>query len=146
MARCRFLEKPPPHANVAARTAGDENCGEEDSKLAQHRQADEFDDEDLGVEHRRVEEPGVAEAELSALLEGVRALPLLRVAGLMTMPAPSPDPEASRPAFAKLRALCDRLGLAECSMGMSDDFEVAVEEGATRVRIGTALFGERGAA
>ncbi|RIL05655.1 MAG: YggS family pyridoxal phosphate-dependent enzyme [Proteobacteria bacterium] len=89
---------------------------------------------------------GVSEAELPALLDAVRALPALRAAGLMTMPAPSPDPEAARPVFAKLRTLCDRLGLEELSMGMSDDFEVAVEEGATLVRIGTALFGERGSA
>lgn len=89
---------------------------------------------------------GVPEAGLPALLEAVRALPGLRAAGLMTMPAPSPDPEAARPVFAKLRALRDRLGLEELSMGMSDDFEIAVEEGATLVRIGTALFGERGSA
>lgn len=86
---------------------------------------------------------GVAEAELAGLLDAVREVPHLRVAGLMTMPAPAPDPEQSRPAFAKLRALAERHGLAELSMGMSDDFEVAVEEGATLVRIGTALFGAR---
>jgi pyridoxal phosphate enzyme (YggS family) len=88
---------------------------------------------------------GVAEAELPGLLDAVRALPALRLAGLMTMPAPDPDPERARPVFAKLRALADAAGLAELSMGMSDDFEVAVEEGATLVRIGTALFGARGA-
>lgn len=87
---------------------------------------------------------GVAEDDLPALLDAARALPHLRVAGLMTMPAPAEDPEASRPVFARLRALADRHGLAELSMGMSDDFEVAIEEGATLVRIGTALFGARG--
>ena len=61
----------------------------------------------------------------------------------MTMPAPDADPERARPAFARLRELAERHGLAELSMGMSDDFEVAVEEGATLVRIGTALFGAR---
>jgi hypothetical protein len=61
----------------------------------------------------------------------------------MTMPAPDPDPERARPDFAKLRQLAEAAGLAELSMGMSDDFEVAVEEGATLVRIGTALFGSR---
>ena len=86
---------------------------------------------------------GVTEAELPALLDAVRGVPHLRVAGLMTMPAPAPDPERSRPAFARLRALAEQHGLPELSMGMSDDFEVAVEEGATLVRIGTALFGER---
>ena len=60
------------------------------------------------------------------------------------MPAPDPDPEAARPIFARLRACAETAGLPELSMGMSHDFEVAVEEGATLVRIGTALFGERG--
>jgi hypothetical protein len=59
------------------------------------------------------------------------------------MPAPAPDPEAARPAFARLRAVAEAAELPELSMGMSDDFEVAVEEGATLVRIGTALFGAR---
>jgi pyridoxal phosphate enzyme (YggS family) len=86
---------------------------------------------------------GVGEAELPALLDVLRGLPHLRVVGLMTMPAPSSDPEAGRPAFARLRELAERHGLAELSMGMSDDFEVAVEEGATLVRIGSALFGAR---
>jgi hypothetical protein len=86
---------------------------------------------------------GVTEAALPALLDALAALPPLRVAGLMTMPAPVADPERSRPIFAKLRALAERHGLSELSMGMSDDFEIAVEEGATVVRIGTALFGSR---
>jgi uncharacterized pyridoxal phosphate-containing UPF0001 family protein len=69
----------------------------------------------------------------------------------MTVPAASADPEASRPVFARLRALrdssCGRvpgLNLPELSMGMSADLEVAIEEGATSVRVGTALFGARG--
>lgn len=87
---------------------------------------------------------GVPEAALPALLDAVRALPHLRVVGLMTMPAPAENPETSRPCFARLRGLAERHGVAELSMGMSDDFEVAIEEGATLVRIGTALFGTRG--
>jgi uncharacterized pyridoxal phosphate-containing UPF0001 family protein len=74
----------------------------------------------------------------------------LRVTGLMTIPPAAPDPETSRPVFAKLRELAEQLckspggaGLRELSMGMSADFEVAIEEGATLVRIGTALFGPR---
>ena len=73
----------------------------------------------------------------------------LSVTGLMTVPPFRPDPEAVRPAFRALRELRDRLqdetgcGLPELSMGMSHDFEVAIEEGATWVRIGTALFGDR---
>ncbi len=83
--------------------------------------------------------------ELSAL----NALPRLEIHGLMTMAPWSPDPEKARPHFRRLRELkqeCEqRLGapLAHLSMGMTGDFEVAIEEGATLVRIGTALFGER---
>ena len=66
----------------------------------------------------------------------------LRVAGLMAIGRPGP-PELARPGFRHLRHLVDDLGLTECSMGMSDDLEVAVEEGSTMVRVGTALFGTR---
>jgi PLP dependent protein len=65
------------------------------------------------------------------------------VGGLMVMPAPEDDPEASRPAFRRTAGLARDLGLARLSMGMTADFEVAVEEGATLVRVGTALFGPR---
>ncbi|HEV7865156.1 MAG TPA: YggS family pyridoxal phosphate-dependent enzyme [Acidimicrobiia bacterium] len=82
---------------------------------------------------------GVAPDEAPALVEGLRSAGLA-VDGLMTVPAAGRDP---RPAFAALAALADRLGLAEVSMGMSDDFEVAVEEGATIVRVGRAIFGPR---
>jgi pyridoxal phosphate enzyme (YggS family) len=72
----------------------------------------------------------------------------LRVEGLMTIgPTDAArDPEAARPAFARLRELADELELRERSMGMSGDLEIAVQEGATTVRVGTALFGPRGAA
>ena len=93
---------------------------------------------------------GVAPDQVPGLLAACVGLAHLRVVGLMTVPARPERPEASRPAFAALRALRDRLctapggdTLRELSMGMSDDFEVAVEEGATRVRVGTALFGAR---
>lgn len=66
----------------------------------------------------------------------------LEVRGLMTI-GPQGPPEAARPAFARLRDLADELGLAERSMGMSNDLEVAVQEGATMVRVGSALFGPR---
>ena len=88
-------------------------------------------------------EPGA----LRALLEAARALPALAVRGLMAIPAPRAD---MGPAFARVRALRDDLARASggslpvLSMGMSDDFEVAIAEGATCVRIGTALFGQRG--
>jgi pyridoxal phosphate enzyme (YggS family) len=80
---------------------------------------------------------GVAPEDAPALVDGLRAAGL-SVDGLMTIPAAGRDP---RPAFAALAELAGRLGLAEVSMGMSDDFEVAVEEGATIVRVGRAIFG-----
>jgi pyridoxal phosphate enzyme (YggS family) len=67
----------------------------------------------------------------------------LRVEGLMTIGPLEGGPEAARPVFRIVRRLVDELGLARCSMGMSGDLEVAVEEGATEVRLGTALFGPR---
>jgi pyridoxal phosphate enzyme (YggS family) len=93
---------------------------------------------------------GVDPDQLAALLEASRAWSHLEVAGLMTIPAPGDDPEGTRPSFARLRQLRDALrdapgggALRELSMGMSADYEVAIEEGATIVRVGTALFGPR---
>lgn len=92
---------------------------------------------------------GIAPAALGALLEGMALLRSLDLQGLMTIPPPAGDPEASRPWFRELARLREdasrRLGrsLPHLSMGMSDDFEVAIEEGATLVRVGRALFGER---
>jgi pyridoxal phosphate enzyme (YggS family) len=89
---------------------------------------------------------GVSPAELAPLLAELRAHRWLRVEGLMTIPPPLGG-EAVRPFFAALRVLRDRQTradeLRELSMGMSGDFEIAVEEGATLVRVGTALFGAR---
>ncbi len=93
---------------------------------------------------------GVAPAQAAALLALSERWAQLDVIGLMTVPAASADPEASRAAFRRLRELREDLQrrpggsrLAQLSMGMSADFEVAVEEGATWLRIGTALFGAR---
>jgi len=91
---------------------------------------------------------GVAPEEAAAATEACGSLEGLHLVGLMTLPPLTGDPEASRPYFARLRALRDRLqkahpDVAELSMGMSGDYEVAVEEGATMVRVGTALFGPR---
>ena len=91
---------------------------------------------------------GVGPEGVGAFVEELRDLHGLALRGLMTLPPPARDPEASRPSFARLREIRDGLGerfggLPELSMGMSADYEVAVEEGATMVRIGTALFGER---
>ncbi len=81
--------------------------------------------------------------DLPALADAIAACANLRLTGLMTMPPWSEDPEASRPFFRRLRELAVHLGLEKTSMGMSHDLEVAIEEGATTVRVGTALFGSR---
>jgi pyridoxal phosphate enzyme (YggS family) len=86
---------------------------------------------------------GAEPEEVPQLVEAIRGCAHLRLLGLMTMPPWSDDAEPSRPYFAKLRALADANGLTELSMGMSHDLEVAIEEGATMVRVGTALFGPR---
>jgi len=86
---------------------------------------------------------GAAPGEVPALVEAIRGCPHLRLLGLMTMPPWSDDAEQSRPYFARLRELAGRNGLQHLSMGMSHDLEVAIEEGATIVRVGTALFGPR---
>ena len=86
---------------------------------------------------------GAEAAALPELIAAARELPNLEVVGLMTMPPWSEDPEAPRPYFKRLRELAERHGLRQLSMGMSHDFETAIEEGATCVRVGTALFGER---
>lgn len=88
---------------------------------------------------------GCAPEELPQLAQAVAAMPRLRLRGLMCIPAPSEDPAEQRAAFARLRALRDELSLTldTLSMGMSQDLEAAIAEGATWVRIGTALFGAR---
>lgn len=86
---------------------------------------------------------GAAPEDLPALIDAVAACRNLRLLGLMTMPPWSEDPERSRPYFRRLRQLAERHGLRELSMGMSHDLEAAIEEGATFVRVGTALFGRR---
>ena len=92
---------------------------------------------------------GFAAADLARGLPEILALPGLRVDGLMTIGRQVSEPEAARPTFAALRSLAARLRAAnptlgpELSMGMTDDFEVAVEEGATIVRVGRAIFGAR---
>jgi pyridoxal phosphate enzyme (YggS family) len=103
---------------------------------------------DLGHEQTK---SGIDESELPLLAESVRGLDRLELIGLMTLPPFFDDPEQARPYFRRLRELRDELareGLfgeraGELSMGMTNDFEVAIEEGATMVRVGTAIFGER---
>jgi hypothetical protein len=93
---------------------------------------------------------GVTPTNAASLVDHLLArCPHLRFAGLMTVPPYDPAPERSRPHFAALRSLATELGVRfslpalELSMGMSEDFEVAVEEGATWIRLGRVLFGER---
>ena len=91
---------------------------------------------------------GVPLDEAPALVAEVASLPGLELVGLMAIPQVRPDPELQRPAFARLRSLLEGLriqhpSLCQLSMGMTADFEVAIEEGATWIRLGTAVFGER---
>ena len=86
---------------------------------------------------------GFSVGETEAAVKAIKQLPNLKVLGLMTVAPFVADPEEVRPVFRKLRELRDSLGLEHLSMGMTDDFEVAVEEGATMLRIGRAIFGER---
>jgi PLP dependent protein len=85
---------------------------------------------------------GAEIADVPSLVRRISELPSLHLAGLMAIP-PLGEAEAMRPYFRSLRALRDDLGLQELSMGMTDDFEVAIEEGATVVRVGRAIFGAR---
>jgi hypothetical protein len=94
---------------------------------------------------------GISEQELPFLIKRINEMSNLKLEGLMTMPPFFEDPEMTRPYFRRLREIRDEINssriphyaLQELSMGMSNDFEVAIEEGATMVRIGTALFGKR---
>lgn len=103
---------------------------------------------DLGQEETK---SGIDESELTHLVEGLGPLSRLELTGLMTLPPFFDDPEQSRPFFRRLRELRDELRargafgdrMGELSMGMTNDFEVAIKEGSTMVRVGTAIFGER---
>jgi pyridoxal phosphate enzyme (YggS family) len=93
--------------------------------------------------HEEPRKSGAAESALAELVEQCRDYERLQLRGFMAIPPFFENPEDARPYFRKLRQLAEQFGLAELSMGMSHDFEVAIEEGATMVRIGSALFGER---
>lgn len=86
---------------------------------------------------------GFAPEEVAAALREIAVLPHLDTQGLMTIAPQTTNPEDTRPIFRRLRELRDELALKELSMGMSGDFEVALEEGATMIRVGTAIFGPR---
>ena len=146
-------------SNKAARAARLFHCVDSVDDFALAQRLDKAR-HDLGVEERmrvlievRVAEEemksGVSVAELSSLVERVTKLPRLELMGLMCIPPFAEDPEQVRPHFRRLRELRNELGkqvgrdLPVLSMGMSHDFETAIEEGATEIRIGTALFGTR---
>jgi len=103
---------------------------------------------DLGHEETK---SGIDEGELTELVTGLKRLERVQLVGLMTLPPFFDDPEQARPFYRRLRELRDELAVqgafgdrkGELSMGMTHDFEVAIEEGATMVRIGTAIFGQR---
>jgi hypothetical protein len=103
---------------------------------------------DLGHEETK---SGIDERELTELAGGLKSLACVQLVGLMTLPPFFDDPQQARPFFRRLRELRDELAdhdafgdrKGELSMGMTHDFEVAIEEGATMVRVGTAIFGER---
>jgi pyridoxal phosphate enzyme (YggS family) len=92
---------------------------------------------------REPQKHGAAPEEVESIAKSISALPSLTLSGIMAIP-PHGEAEATRPYFRELRALQRALGLPQLSMGMTDDFEVAVEEGATIVRVGRAIFGSRG--
>jgi hypothetical protein len=86
---------------------------------------------------------GMTEQRLPAVKQFVEQCENLRLRGLMVMPPWSDDPEQARPYFRRCRELAEQYGLKELSMGMSHDLEVAIEEGSTLIRVGTAIFGKR---
>jgi pyridoxal phosphate enzyme (YggS family) len=112
-------------------------------------------DMDILVQVNIGEDPGksgVSARDAENLLTELKSVPRIHICGLMTMPPLEPDPELSRPYFRRLRLLAEELsgkGLfvnnnrIELSMGMSSDYHIAIEEGATIVRVGTAIFGDR---
>lgn len=92
---------------------------------------------------REVSKTGTEPQALDSLLQDALQFPHLRVEGLMAIPARATSPEESRPAFRRLAEMARIADLPKLSMGMSSDYEVAIQEGATHVRIGTAIFGPR---
>lgn len=91
---------------------------------------------------REQQKSGAAPQDVAELTRRIADLDSIQVSGLMAIP-PAGEADATRPYFRELRAMRDDLGLSELSMGMTDDFEVAIEEGATIVRVGRAIFGSR---
>jgi len=98
------------------------------------------------VEMKLSDEPsksGVGAEGIAPILEAAAGCPRVQLTGLMTIPPFSENPEDSRPYFQQLASLAKEYNLPKLSMGMSADFEIAIQEGATAIRVGTALFGRR---
>jgi uncharacterized pyridoxal phosphate-containing UPF0001 family protein len=95
----------------------------------------------VGLEPQKA---GVDPADVERVVRTLQGLPSLSVIGLMAIPPMGDDAESVRPHFKALRELRDGTGLAHLSMGMTEDFEVAIEEGSTMIRVGRAIFGSRG--
>ncbi len=115
------------------------------AKIAQRLDAEEKP-LDVMIEVKLSEEEtktGASVDDLPTVIDAIRSARHLKLVGLMTVPPWSEDAEAARPCFARLRELAGRYAIPELSMGMSNDLEVAIEEGATWVRVGTAIFGRR---
>lgn len=92
---------------------------------------------------REPQKSGAEPAEVAGLAKRIAALPSLQLAGLMAIPPAVETADEVRPYFRELKTMRDDLGLTELSMGMTDDFEAAIEEGATIIRVGRAIFGSR---
>jgi pyridoxal phosphate enzyme (YggS family) len=116
---------------------------------SENRQLDVLVQINVGEDSRK---SGVLPQEAESLLRCMQDYPRLKLCGLMTMPPFTPDPEMARPSFRTLREIAEHMetkgllgehGKIELSMGMSHDYRVAIEEGATLIRIGTAIFGQR---
>ncbi|MEJ2332488.1 MAG: YggS family pyridoxal phosphate enzyme [Desulfobulbaceae bacterium] len=143
------VEKIPYIQNLASRKVVFHFIGNLQSSAALNKTLEAYVQVNIGAEKQK---SGVRPEDCEKLLHGLIQCQFLRITGLMTMPPYCPDPENTRPFFKHLRQLSEALtakgllgqhGPVELSMGMSGDFEVAIEEGATVVRIGTALFGAR---
>jgi PLP dependent protein len=91
---------------------------------------------------REPQKSGVDPDEVDELARGVAAVPSLKLSGVMAIPPPG-EPEEMRRWFREMRAIRERLGVSQLSIGMTDDFEIAIEEGATIIRVGRAIFGSR---
>jgi hypothetical protein len=116
------------------------------AKVARRMDEQSIGDRDVFIEVKLSAEEtkgGLAPEEVPQLAEFIRSSTKLNLRGLMTMPPWTEDPADARPYFQKLRELADANSLSDLSMGMSRDLEAAIEEGATFVRVGTAIFGKR---